>query len=510
MVISHNLWVMSARRQYNIVDKKKEKLSEKLSSGYRINKAADDAAELSISEKLREQIRGLNQGAKNAENGISLIQVADGALAEVHDMLHRITELAVQAANDTNTIGDRKAIQSEIYEIYNEINRISYTTEFNTKKLFDSTFEVKNYEIMPNPISDVDALKQLRTANFRIADVDITYKGITYSKESINAYLAAQSVNIIYWDMLDENLQYDGPGGKDTNALLEGLRLIAKNDTLITEGYKEAGLIDSTQYANRIRCATNILNNVETIKIATPSYAYSLLSYAHAGSSDTYYGFNKPVMSGCIGRDIQYQVQEYARGHKISPLGSYNMYSGIFTNMQQQFNLSSDFAFVSFGYDKDGVIASFRAIQKLLGYNQDRSIVSGRSPNYLWIQSGGNVGDGLFLSVDRMNTTILGIDGLDVTSYEGACSAIEKADKAVEILSKQRNKLGAQQNRIEHMYDNILNVKENTQAAESKSRDTSMTKEMLEYLLADIVVQAGQAILAQSNQAKESILLLLQ
>lgn len=136
MVISHNLLAMNAQRQFNITGTNKKKSTEKLASGYKINRAADDAAGLAISEKMRRQIRGLTQGSRNTQDGISLLQVADGALNEVHDMLHRMTELSVQAANGTNTESERAAIQEEINQIRLEIEKISDTTQFNERKLF--------------------------------------------------------------------------------------------------------------------------------------------------------------------------------------------------------------------------------------------------------------------------------------------------------------------------------------------------------------------------------------
>ena len=135
-IVAHNILAMNAGRQFNITSKDKAKSTEKLSSGYRINRAADDAAGLSISEKMRRQIRGLSQGVENTQAGVSLCQVADGALAEVSDMLHRITELSVQSANGTNSPSDRQAIQDEIGEILQEIDRIGETTTFNEHKIF--------------------------------------------------------------------------------------------------------------------------------------------------------------------------------------------------------------------------------------------------------------------------------------------------------------------------------------------------------------------------------------
>lgn len=137
MVISHNISAFNTQRQFGIVNASKRKSTERLSSGYRINRSADDAAGLAISEKMRRQIRGLNQGSKNIQDGISLLQVADGALAEVQDMLNRMTELSVKAANGTNTNEDRQSIQEEIHELATEINRVGKSTRFNDLLLFD-------------------------------------------------------------------------------------------------------------------------------------------------------------------------------------------------------------------------------------------------------------------------------------------------------------------------------------------------------------------------------------
>ena len=147
MVVQHNLSAMNTSRQLNGVTSSLSKSTEKLSSGYRINRAGDDAAGLSISEKMRSQIRGLNKASDNAQDGISLIQVAEGALNETHSILQRMNELATQAANDTNTSTDRKAIQQEVDQLTSEIDRIRSTTQFNTQNLLDGKFSAKNLQI---------------------------------------------------------------------------------------------------------------------------------------------------------------------------------------------------------------------------------------------------------------------------------------------------------------------------------------------------------------------------
>ncbi len=147
MVVQHNMTAMNANRQLGMTTSAQAKSSEKLSSGYRINRAGDDAAGLTISEKMRSQIRGLNKASDNAQDGVSLIQVAEGALSETHSILQRMNELATQAANDTNTTADRNAIQSEINQLTSEIDRIQSTTQFNTMNLIDGSYTGKNLQV---------------------------------------------------------------------------------------------------------------------------------------------------------------------------------------------------------------------------------------------------------------------------------------------------------------------------------------------------------------------------
>ena len=147
MVVQHNLTAMNANRQLGITTGQQAKSSEKLSSGYKVNRAADDAAGLTISEKMRSQIRGLNKASDNAQDGISLIQTAEGALNEAHSILQRMNELATQAANDTNTSSDRTAIQKEVNALTSELNRIASTTQFNTQNLLDGTFSGKKLQV---------------------------------------------------------------------------------------------------------------------------------------------------------------------------------------------------------------------------------------------------------------------------------------------------------------------------------------------------------------------------
>ena len=269
MVVQHNLTAMNSNRQLGITSALQAKSSEKLSSGYKINRAADDAAGLTISEKMRSQVRGLNRSSANAQDGISLIQVAEGALNETHSILQRMNELAVQAANDTNTQSDRGAIQQEINQLTSEIDRIKDTTQFNTQ-------------------------------------------------------------NLLNGDFADRKL--------------------------------------------------------------------------HVGAL------------------------------------------------------------------KDQVIE---------------------------------------ISIKNMDADSIGVSGLDVTEQSSAEDAIEKVQQGISSVSQQRSELGAIQNRLEHTVANLNNVSENTQAAESRIRDTDVPTEMVSFSKNNILAQAGQAMLAQANQSTQGVLSLL-
>ena len=270
MVVQHNLTAMNANRQLGITTGAQAKSSEKLSSGYRINRAGDDAAGLTISEKMRSQIRGLNKASDNAQDGVSLIQVAEGALNETHSILQRMNELATQAANDTNTTADRTAVQKEIDQLQSEITRISSTTQFNTMNLIDGKFTKKN------------------------------------------------------------------------------------------------------------------------------------------------------------------------------------------------------------------------------------------------LQVGSLCGQTITISINAMSASALKVNSLKVSSFKSAGAAMCSVQKAISMVSEQRSKLGAIQNRLEHTIANLDNIAENTQSAESRIRDTDMAEEMVEYSKNNILAQAGQSMLAQANQSTQGVLSLLQ
>jgi flagellin len=389
MVVQHNLTAMNSNRQLGVITSGQAKSSEKLSSGYKINRAADDAAGLKISEKMRSQIRGLNKASANAQDGISLIQTAEGALNEAHSILQRMHELAVQGANDTNQEIDREAIDEELAALTEELDRISETTQFNKQNLLDGTFTNKNLHVGAN---------------------------------------ANQKISIKIDNM-------------DAAAL---------------------GLKNFTYFKG------------------TETVSYSKITY--------------------MGVDYTYDRSDSAAGNKaafvslLRDAGENAFADGMIAiTSNGGYKLSSDGA----SYD---ALADAKSVGISLLGSQYASLA-------------GNAWDDL-LSNSRKSGVTIGGFGASVTFSSPTVSDYDKANAtlqaAINVVSTQRSALGAIQNRLEHTVANLDNVAENTQAAESRIRDTDMASEMVEYSKNQILAQAGQAMLAQGNQATQGVLSLLQ
>lgn len=443
-VVAHNLPAMNTRRQFNINTKNKAKSMQKLSSGYRINSSADDAAGLSISEKMRSQIRGLSQGIRNTETGVSLCQVADGALSEVSEMLHRITELSIQSANDTNTYEDRTAIQQEIGHIIQEIDRISDTTEFNTKKIFG--------EKVSGTIIDTNSGKWILPAIIKEEHFEIRYNGYRGQNAVFDGktYRIGQKIQGTWLTLGEKSLLQNSSDRYNnyTNIVLNGASfpMISENMQENTTNEKEFSRIIGEK------------NNVSSLKI----------SDLKVDSNGFVYIENWP------GRGKMYAClyDQYTDDSKGLSFANSNNTPGIEYLNAKQFDDSEN-------------------VQRF------------------WIQSGSQAKQGMFLEIDHINTSILGINNLDVSTSAGANHALNAVHSALDKVSANRSKIGAQQNRLEHTIANEENIVENTTSAESHIRDTDMAKEMVTFSKARILENVEQAMLAQANKSNQFVSSLL-
>ena len=472
MVIAHNLVAMNAQRQYGIVTSSKAKNTEKLSSGYKINRAADDAAGLTISEKMRSQIRGLNQGSANIQDGVSLVQIADGALAEVNDMLHRMTELSIKSANGTNTSEDRAAIQKEIHQIIQEIDRIHESTEFNTMKLFDGETAK-----LDGPVADIGPVKCASTA-----------KG--YMVENYNGHPAAivdfggiNSTNI--GDLKDKYFAFQctqGCGEMFKFTFIDdgtGSRL--KNDSTSLHDF----VIDISTLSTGADIVSEIYDTVEnSYLIAKDNYENGTsnpggLKYA-GGFTNIESSLTDGVPVGhANGMDKKSATELAIYGYSSNPDQFKNSTSGTMGKV-----------------DTKSMIIPPKEVGKMKPF---------------WIQaSGSSPDDGMTIEVEKMDAKYLRIDDVNVSTQDGAKDSIDKIKNASSHVSAMRSSLGAYQNRLEHSYANNMNKAENTTVAESRIRDTDMAEMMMKFTKDNILAQATEAMMAQANQSTQGVLSLLQ
>lgn len=395
MVVQHNLTAMNSNRQLGVTTSAQAKSAEKLSSGYRINRAGDDAAGLKISEKMRSQVRGLNRASTNAQDGVSLIQTAEGALNEAHSILQRMNELAVQGANDTNENIDREAINEELDALTTELDRISSTTQFNKQNLLDGSFKNKKLQVGAN---------------------------------------ADQNIEISIGSMNAKTLGLKDVSGTIEKTAQEGVNPVAIKYQGMSYTYRPKSSLDKNT-ANAISVFKKQLSGKYTSANYAAQFENGKVFYKSLVNDKTYDSVSKVVSAdiaaaqNAMSADVKKNINTYLQTSAVTA-------------------------------------------QALSSYTQK-----------------GNA---------RVDT------------YEMANNSITAIQDAINKVSSQRSALGALQNRLEHTIANLDNVAENTQAAESRIRDTDMASEMVEYSKNNILAQAGQSMLAQSNQSTQGVLSLLQ
>ena len=475
MVVQHNLTAMNSNRMLGLTQSAQAKSTEKLSSGYRINRAADDAAGLSISEKMRKQIRGLTQASANAEDGISTVQTAEGALNEVQDMLQRMNELAVKASNGTNSENDRTYIQNEIDQLTTEIDRVAETTKFN------ETYLLKG---------DKDAVK----------GYSYTYGKTTAAKATVSDGLkttaSGSNTGLKVTVAVSAGANYTAEISKAQNELLKALQKTGARITVAAgaannnsaaisvDGYD----VDSNGNVTKDGVATNITLSLEGTASNTSTVA----------KSDTVTLSSEAVTKAATTDRVTYYDKD---GNKISEnaLGDYFTANAAGTKGTK---LKDATLFDQFGNKVTPGADDITATKDQVGSLKLSLHVGADATSNNKIE----------LNLDAMSAKGLGVNGLrvDGATSENADNAIETIKEAIQKVSTQRSALGAAQNRLEHTISNLDNVVENTTSAESAIRDTDMATEMVKYSNNNILSQAGQAMLAQANQSNQGVLSLLQ
>ena len=633
MAIIHNMLAMNSNRMLGLTNKNQAKSTERLSSGYRINRAADDAAGLSISEKMRKQIRGLTQAARNCQDGISMVQTAEGVMNEMHAMVQRGNELAIKAANGTLSDNDRALVDQEVQELMEAMNGMVEQAEFNELKLFPGNGihptksvsssaitggENYHYDISFNLASrnmtittDVETANaadgisvgtgQYATLADKIANelIPNALEQIMDAFPSLNSAMAGKQI-----DMTLDISYIDGPSGTLAYAQYsfyqsggEAMNFLVKVDTSdfddndATSSGDNAEVLESTiahelmhsvmqytmtdemsgrdagieefptwfkegtaqlsgggyttgwnswltYYASNLSSATdtsqdaNIANYLQSYTVEGRPYGHGYLASAYIGYlSYKNNGGTGGITSENIAAGMDKVFSDILNGTSMTDAIKNN--TGI-TDIEALFSSGDadlvDFvrqlSFLSQGGAGSVVATSLSVggtdilddtasvdqpfkITKVLGVGDTGSVAAGNEPNIIHIQAGAESGVQIEIPLYNMNTKVLGLAATNVRTEAAATQAIDEFAEAIHIISKVRSDYGAIQNRLEHTINNLDNVVENTTEAESRIRDTDMAEAMVEYSNNNILLQAGQSMLAQSNKYNEFVLQLL-
>jgi len=483
MRINHNLSALNAWKNLTVNDGGQTKTLEKLSSGLRIGRAADDAAGLSISEKMRGQISGLNQATRNAQDGISLLQTAEGALGETHSILQRMRELAVQAASDTVTNDDRAEIQKEVDALALELGRISTDTEFNTQKLIDGTFSNKVVHIGANANQSLSVSIEAMSGNSLgvafgsvLNNVQLVSGGTNAFSTVTSAELedettadnlavavqATDKISFTYNGTTYTDVQIGGAGATTVDGLVSALQ----------------GMFNAQVGAGAFTVSANnpagVNNATITIQNETAGGTFTVTA-ADGGLAPFFTGSSSAVAAS------------------LRVNGTYN---GVYDLTSISFTAGASSATVSLTY-ADGSTASHLM-------NSDTT----------WTVNGlsfttANVARFAAATTSGTQTAYASGSGINVSSQTTANSAITTINNAINTVSSERSKLGAIQNRLEHTIANLATSSENLTAAESRIRDVDIAVEMMSFTKYQILAQASTAMLAQANAKPQAVLQLL-
>ena len=473
-VINTNTASLNAQRNLSTSQSALSTSLQRLSSGLRINSAKDDAAGLAISERFTSQIRGLDQAKRNANDGVSLLQTAEGSLQSTGDILQRVRELSVQSANATNSAGDRKAIQAEVGQLLSEADRISQTSEFNGLKLLDGSFGSASFQVGANAGQTIQAT----TANFRTSNYGNNQSTNAPPAAGATSAYAGATVDIL--GLKKESVVVDATDGADglaakINGLTAstGVSATAKTDSAVTFN---AGSVYSLAVKGDNSTASNVTFKVDT---ADANGLASAVSAFNDVSSTT-------GVTATLNKDKTGLVLSNASGKTIELTNN---------STASTFDVASMDATGGTGTADTVAIT---ATTKSMGY------ISMDSDNGFSI---GTVAAGNGLKAGAAD--LKAVSTIDVSTVQGSNDALKILDSALSKVNSQRASFGALQSRFETAVSNLESTSENLSASRSRIQDTDFASETAKLTRGQILQQAGTAMLAQANSLPNGVLSLL-
>ncbi len=538
MRINQNIAALNAWRNLTTTDSVLNRSLERLSSGLRINRAADDAAGLAISEKMRGQVRGLTQAVANAQNGISLIQTAEGALNEVHSILQRMRELAVQAASDTMTNSDRSELQKEVSNLLDEIDRIGNTTEFNTKKLLNGSLtgattaqgtivnsvELENagkkiavgsgslvglkdsngnaIGVLTSDIIKIDGIKNGTAVSQGTLTVNnATARWVTGSGVESDTASGTLAFNISTEDTITfryGGYSYTTSGLFTASAGVTTLASVATQlQTKINNALSNNAITDTVTITNTTTAGS--ANDTFTIT-AGAGENVRLTNFSAGGTGSTALVDNG---NGGTGTSLASLAQQIS-----TTLG---LTSGTVTiDSAGKIKVTGDSGTANALWNIKLTIDNRTLFNDLFSnFEETQAAQDTKIDAALSLQLGANSNQTTTVGISDMRKAALALSSLSVSTKTGAQNTISVVDRALSTVSSQRSGLGAIQNRLQYTIGNVGVASENLAASESRIRDVDMSREMTEFTRSQILIQAGTAMLAQANQKTQSVLQLL-
>lgn len=494
MRINHNISALKSYTELSRTNNALEASIERLSSGFRINHAADDAAGMAISQKMKTQIRGLEQASRNASDGISVIQTAEGALGEIESMLQRMRELSVQAANGTNTADDRAAIQDEIDQLSEEIDRIAETTEFNTKTLLNGDVDRKSYSnnSKVNLVSLSDAVS---AKDYKMTVTDIGNSAyITSTTAGTGGIVPTGAGGIVCINGEEVEIK-EGQSLAEAYSALRDLGERVNVDVFagtVDDGTGEAKTVDITAGVNL------------TFRAMEEGASNSVEIYSDNTELLNWLGLGDP---SAVTRNPQdNETTETLKSHGKDAVLTLNRDSTTETAFSNTATMAADGNRVTIT-DSDG----FKMVIEVEPESKGKeAIVTVLEQGPITLQVGANENQVVTLSIPEVSVKTLGIDGVNVGTETGAGRAITKIDNAINEVSAIRAKLGAYENRLDYAITSLDTTNLNMTESLSRIEDLDMAEEMTNYTQKNVLSQAGTSMLAQANQMPQTILSLLQ
>lgn len=545
MIINHNMNALNAHRNMNVNNTAAGKSMEKLSSGLRINRAGDDAAGLAISEKMRGQIRGLTQASRNASDGISMIQTAEGALNETQNILQRMRELSVQSSNDTNTSADRQSIQKEIEQLTEEIDRIGNNTEFNTQSLLkgDGSTKLEGISIDLAGKTTMEAGKDATTVEAKmeievastVANGDIKF-ALNGKEIAVKLKAAGNAGDVTNNEVSLGGATVAGNGGKVAEGIKSVIEKAIDEDSDLKGNFK-VSVVGSKVTVEAVKNGENagVKGNIKLTGTIN-----DLVVKDGAGTTvqkdQTVVGEDVKATAATAKVDLDGLTVEHLLTKGVTIGGKqiefYNADEGSYSGDAIGVSISSAIVQGTGDIEKeklvdaiieqtkgklDGVELSKSAGNELVitstqtGVNSKVEIENGAKNEGFeaTFQVGANSNQTISISIGDMRAEALGVKAVDLTTAEGSQEATATIQAAIEKVSTERAGLGAVQNRLEYTISNLDNTTENLTSAESTLRDVDMAKEMMTFSKNNILNQAAQAMLAQANQQPQNVLSLL-